>query len=511
MNARAPDGKSPALRAFAAFAGSSEQRYEIVRKIASGGMATVYLGRGVSALGFERPVAIKACHPHLLEAGDRTQVVLEEARIAALIRHPNVVATLDVTLCDGSVMIVMEYVEGLTVAGLVKAAARADRPVPVSIALRIAEDALAGLHAAHELRGDDGRLLGIVHRDVSPQNVIVGIDGFAKLADFGVFKGDTRSARVTATGEVKGKLGYIAPEVYRGEAATRRSDVYALGVVLWELCAGHRLFDEAADAATMQRVLAGSVPALSSLRSDVPYELDAVLARALALDPTDRFATAEDFSRALEALALTTASTRVVARHVREAMPASDAHANAHEVPVAKGDSGSGSGSARIGSIGSSLAPTAGPDDEERTPHELVTPVRAPRSRSSRLRTVTLAVACLGLAALAGSLATLRTTAPASSHAPASAPAPGPAPAPANDSGLDGPQRRAIVERANDSGPDIPQRRANVHPADHSGPDGRPAASASPPRAPTGAAKKRPSAPSVTPHAAPTVFDPAEL
>ena len=490
MNARGPDGKSPALRAFAAFAGSSEQRYEIVRKIASGGMATVYLGRGVSALGFERPVAIKACHPHLLEAGDRTQVVLEEARIAALIRHPNVVATLDVTLCDGSVMIVMEYVEGLTVAGLVKAAARADRPVPVSIALRIAEDALAGLHAAHELRADDGRLLGIVHRDVSPQNVIVGIDGFAKLADFGVFKGDTRSARVTATGEVKGKLGYIAPEVYQGEAATRRSDVYALAVVLWELCAGRRLFDEAADAATMQRVLAGSVPALSSLRSDVPYELDAALARALALDPTDRFATAEGFSRALEALALTTASTRVVAQHVRDAMAASDAHAHAHVA-------------------GSSLAPTAGPDDEDRTPHELVTPVRAPRSRSSRLRTMTLAAACLGLAALAGSLATLRTTSPASSHAPASAPAPGPAPA--HDSGLDGPQRGAVDERADGSGPDSPGQRGIVGRAADSGPDGRPAASASPRGAPMGAAKKRPSAPSATPHAAATVFDPAEL
>ena len=487
MNARGPDGKSPALRALAAFAGSSEQRYEIVRKIASGGMATVYLGRGVSALGFERPVAIKACHPHLLEAGDRTQVVLEEARIAALIRHPNVVATLDVTLCDGSVMIVMEYVEGLTVAGLVKAAARADRPVPVSIALRIAEDALAGLHAAHDLRGEDGRLLGVVHRDVSPQNVIVGIDGFAKLADFGVFKGDTRSARVTATGEVKGKLGYVAPEVYRGEPATRRSDVYALGVVLWELCAGRRLFDEAADAATMQRVLAGSVPALSSLRPDVPYELDAVLARALALDRTDRFATAEDFSRALEALALPTASTRVVAQHVREAMPPASANANANANANAQGVS--------------SLAPTAGPDDEERTPHELVTPVRAPTSRASRLRTVTLAAACLGLAALAGSLATLRTTSPSpSALAPALAPAPAIAPAAisadadANDSGPNRPQNPAIVERANDSGPNR-----------------RPAASASPPRPPTGTSKKRSSAPPATPHTAATVFDPAEL
>ncbi|MDB4933795.1 MAG: serine/threonine protein kinase, partial [Labilithrix sp.] len=341
MNARGESALAEGGRDLR-FAGSSEQRYEIVRKIASGGMATVYLGRGVGALGFERPVAIKACHPHLLDAGppgDRTQSVLDEARIAARIRHPNVVATLDVALHEGSVMIVMEYVEGLTVAALIKAAVRADQPVPVPIALRIVEDALAGLHAAHELRDDDGRALGVVHRDVSPQNVLVGVDGFAKLADFGVFKGESRSARVTASGEVKGKLGYIAPEIYTGEAASRQSDVYAMGVVLWELLAGRRLFDEAADAATMHRVLTGSVPPLSSVRvrSDVPIEIDAVLARALALEPSMRHATAEDLSRALEGLEVKAASARVVARYVREAIAAT---------AVPEGDSRSAAGSA---------------------------------------------------------------------------------------------------------------------------------------------------------------------
>lgn len=493
------------MKALAGFAGSSEQRYEIVRKIAAGGMATVYLGRGIGALGFQRPVAIKACHPHLLDAGDRTQSVLEEARVAALIRHPNVVATLDVALFDDAVMIVMEYVEGLTVAGLVKAAARADAPVPVAVALRIAEDALAGLHAAHQLRGEDGRHLGVVHRDVSPQNVIVGVDGFAKLADFGVFKGDTRSARVTATGEVKGKLGYVAPEVYQGQPATRRSDVYALGVVLWELCAGRRLFDEAADAATMHRVLAGAVPALSSLRPDVPFEVDGVLARALALDPAERFATAEDFSRALEALPVTAASARVVAQHVRGAM---DASANA--------DAGV--------SAGSSLAPTAGPDDEElRTPNELITPARAtrPARPRSRVRSVVLGTACLGLAALAGSLATLRSTGPspaadvrAASQSPAPSAPPGspplasplpPSPLPPSPSAADvrpvDPSPAATAASARrPRGAGLPAR-------------GAASATTSTTRSGGGAgsAGARTSSPSTMPRPAATVFDPAEL
>ncbi len=504
------------MKALAGFAGSSEQRYEIVRKIAAGGMATVYLGRGVGALGFERPVAIKACHPHLLgdEPGDRAQSVLDEARVAALIRHPNVVATLDVTLTDGAVMIVMEYVEGLTVAGLVKAAARDDRVVPASIALRIAEDALAGLHAAHELRGDDGRLLEIVHRDVSPQNVIVGVDGFAKLADFGVFKGDTRTARVTATGEVKGKLGYVAPEVYQGQPATRRSDVYALGVVLWELCAGRRLFDEATDAATMARVLAGAVPALSSLRADLPFELDGVLARALAVDPAERFATAEDFSRALEALPVAAASTRQVAQHVRDAMARGGAGASAG--PSASASAGaSASASAGAGS-GSSLAPTsAAADDELRTPNELVTPVQA--KVRARVRTVAVATACLALAALAGSVATLRSAGSAGSVGPAA----GAAGSRGGATGLvdqvpDRPQDHGIVGASYDSVLDRRPAAAGTTPsasepsASDAGPAtrrGAPARAPVKPRAPAA----RPTNTGSAPRPAATVFDPAEL
>ncbi len=313
--------RSGELRAaLEGFAGASHQRYAIDRKIASGGHATVYLGRGLAPMGFERPVAIKVCHPHLLEGVRRPEALVDEARIAAKIRHPNVVSTLDVVVHDDTVMIVMEYVDGLTAAGLVRAAGRSDRPIPLPIALRVVCDALAGLHAAHELTDDAGKPVGVVHRDVSPQNVLVSTDGHAKLADFGVYKGDGRLAPSTQTGELKGKLGYVAPEVYRGEPVSRLADVYAVGVVLWELLAGRRLFDEATHAGMMHRALEGRVPALASIRDDVPAELDGIIARAMALDPADRYATAEDLARAIESLPISAASSRAVGEHVREAM-----------------------------------------------------------------------------------------------------------------------------------------------------------------------------------------------
>lgn len=293
------------------FAGTSAQRYAVDRKIASGGMATVYLGRALGAHGFERRVAIKACHPHLLDDEARRHALVDEARVAARIRHPNVVATLDVVPRDGSLLIVMEYVEGVTLAELLSN----EEPLPVPVALRIVLDVLAGLDAAHAL--------GVIHRDVSPQNVLVGAPGVAKLADFGVSKSEGRLVASTETGEVKGKLGYVAPEVYRGEPVTPRADVYAVGVVLWEALAGRRLFEGASHASVMQRVLRGTIPPLMAAREDVPMELDAVLARATARDTAGRFAGAEELARALESLAVPPAAPREVARYVRAMMKAS--------------------------------------------------------------------------------------------------------------------------------------------------------------------------------------------
>jgi len=376
---------------------ASAHRYAIDRKIASGGMATVFLGRQLGALGLDRRVAIKVCHPHLLESEHRKDALLDEARIASRVQHPSVVSTLDVVEHDGSIMIVMEYVEGLTVAGLVRAAGRAGTPIPVGIALRVLEHALAGLHAAHEQAGEDGEPLGIVHRDVSPQNVLVGIDGFAKLADFGVSKGASRLAPSTETGELKGKLGYVAPEVYRGEPVTRQADVYGAAVVLWEMLAGRRLFDQPTHAAMMQRVLGGRVPALASERADVPPELDAVLARALAVDTCERFPTAEAMSEALARLgSLPRATARELGAHVRDAMGVEP------------------SGTPQVGLDPFAHEPLARqPLAHELTPSEYVTPVRV----AGRRRTAAsgLAAGALALVAVVG-IAYLRPSTRGASH-----------------------------------------------------------------------------------------------
>lgn len=327
-------------------------RYALVRKIASGGMATVYLGRAPGPRGLERAVAIKVCHPHLLDA-HRRAALLDEARVAARIRHPNVVATLDTVPREGTVWIVMEHVDGLTVAGLVR-----EGGLAFDVALRIALDALAGLEAVHAI--------DIVHRDVSPQNILVGVDGVAKIADFGVFKGGGRVAPSTETGDLKGKLGYVAPEVYRGEPITARVDVYALGVVLWEMLAGRRLFEEDTHAAMMHRALRGWVPPLANLRDDVPAEIDGVLARALAVDPADRFASAADLARALDALPARSASHAQVGERVRLAMPASSPFV----------------------------------DHDSLTPNEYVTPVRPARARPRRLAAAAAATIVIACAAL---------------------------------------------------------------------------------------------------------------
>lgn len=281
-------------------------RYSIHAEIGVGGMATVYLGRLVGAAGFSRVVAIKGLHPHLARSTKFVKAFLDEARLAARIRHPNVISTLDVLTDDSEVLIVMEYVAGATLDEL--------GPPPMSIACGIAWAMLNGLHAAHTTTDEQGQALGIVHRDVSPQNVLVGADGQARVLDFGIAKADHR-LQLTAPGEIKGKPAYMAPEQLVLECSSPRSDIYAAGVLLWELLSGRSLYEGSTESIIRAKMAGDVVPPLSTV-ADVPQSLDAILARALRRNPDERFASAHELAEALEA-AVPLASPREIGDWVR--------------------------------------------------------------------------------------------------------------------------------------------------------------------------------------------------
>jgi eukaryotic-like serine/threonine-protein kinase len=277
-------------------------RYEVMVKVASGGMATVYVGRLSGAVGFSRLVAIKRAHLHLAEDPAFRRLLVAEAKLASRIHHPNVVAVQDVEESDGELLLVMDYVEGASLAQLL--ALSGEDGIPRGVATRVVLDACAGLHAAHTLTGDDGESLGIVHRDVSPHNVLVGVDGVSRIADFGIAKstGHTGSDGHTSTGTLKGKVAYMAPEYVEHGALDRRGDVFALGVVAWELFARRRLFRGGSDIETLRAVASAEVPALAGIDAALA-PLDDVVLTALSRDPDQRFQTALAFSEALETAA----------------------------------------------------------------------------------------------------------------------------------------------------------------------------------------------------------------
>ncbi|WP_437276225.1 protein kinase [Sorangium sp. So ce375] len=292
-------------------------RYESLRAIASGGMATVYLGRALGAGGFERLVALKMMHPHIAAEPEFVAMFLDEARLAARVRHPNVVATFD--LVEDPLFLVMEYIEGPSLHNLLRTCARAKRPIPLGIVLRIFLDVLAGLHAAHELTGGDGEPLHLVHRDVSPQNVLVGIDGIARITDFGVARAETRLVS-TRGNALKGKLAYMAPEQIRAANVDRRSDVYSAGVVLWEMLTEERLFKADNDGALLAQILQGAPTGPRGVVPSVPAALDRICLRALRTDPDDRFPTAAAFAEALEEAAASTTGLAVSSPRAVEAL-----------------------------------------------------------------------------------------------------------------------------------------------------------------------------------------------
>jgi serine/threonine-protein kinase len=277
-------------------------RYRLRFELASGGMATVYLAVARGPAGFGRVFAVKKIHPHLAREREFVDMFLDEARIASLIQHPNVVSVLDFGEADGAHFLAMEYVMGEPLAYVARALPRRAPPrfwyrVP-EIAARIIAEACEGLHAAHETTDVDGLPLGVVHRDVSPHNLVVGYDGTVKVVDFGIAKAKNRIHQ-TQVGMVKGKFAYMSPEQLRGERVDRRSDVWSLGVVLWELVAGRPLFARPMESDTIMAVDRAEVPPLSRYRADVPEDLDAIVAKALARDPRGRYPTARELGVAL--------------------------------------------------------------------------------------------------------------------------------------------------------------------------------------------------------------------
>jgi serine/threonine-protein kinase len=275
-------------------------RYALFGQFAKGGMATVHFGRLDGAGGFSRVVAIKRLLPHLTENEEFIAMLLNEARLAARVRHPNVVPTLDVVASKGDVLLVLEYVHGEALSALCRIQAKQRQEhIPVPIAMRIILDALHGLHAVHEAIDEKGHPLGLIHRDVSPQNIIVGSEGVSRVLDFGVAKAVQRIEE-TASSRLKGKSGYMSPEQIRGERLTRRSDVFSAGIVLWELLTLRRMFSAPSETERMAQIKRGNYTHPIEHRAELGEELDAIVMRALAIDPEARFATMQDLAEALE-------------------------------------------------------------------------------------------------------------------------------------------------------------------------------------------------------------------
>jgi serine/threonine protein kinase len=271
-------------------------KYHLLMELGRGGMGVVHLAMARGPQGFIKLVVLKMLHPELVASDAARRMFLEEARISARLAHPNVVQVYEVIEVDGAPTMVMEYLEGRPLSTVI-----GDDParLPVAMHAHVYRDVLAGLHAAHELRDYDGTPLGLIHRDVSPHNVILLFDGRVKVLDFGIAKA-AGSAIETQTGELKGKLRYMAPEQLRGDRSIdRRADVFSVGVMLWEGLAGRRIWADLSDADVMLRLLNHQIPSLPA-DPRIPAGLARVCAKALSPSCGDRYVTAAAFQRELE-------------------------------------------------------------------------------------------------------------------------------------------------------------------------------------------------------------------
>ncbi len=297
--------------------------YELVENVGRGGMASLYLARRAGARGFVRPVAIKLVHSHLLDDSNFVEMFIDEANVCSRLSHPNIVHVEELVEVDGSLFLVMEFVEGCSLGKLLNFARRQHQRLPVPMAVHIIAKAADGLHAAHEARGDHDEPLELVHRDMSPSNLLLSRRGNVKIIDFGIAKFSSRLHHTRAQ-KLKGKVAYMSPEqVHRGEV-DRRSDIYSLGVVLWETLANRRAYRAKDEVSLLQQVMKRAIPPIESIRDDLPDELVSALNQALQPEPDARYETALEFYRALtmavpEAALVTSKDVGESVRRVMEA------------------------------------------------------------------------------------------------------------------------------------------------------------------------------------------------
>jgi serine/threonine-protein kinase len=275
-----------------------EQRYRVTERLEAGGMAEVFKGEAMSVQGFKKQVAIKRVLPHLAQNKNFISMFLDEARLGARLTHANIVTVFDIGAADNTFFIVMEFIDGCNLKAVIEEHRQQGRRIPVKEAVYIAIETCKGLSFAHEVQDDDGNDLHIVHRDISPPNILISKRGEVKVTDFGLAKATTQLEK-TDPGVVKGKFSYLSPEAALGEPVDMKTDVYATGIVLWEMLAGRRLYLGETDYQTVKLVQQSNVPSLSRINPEVDAELERVIGKALEKDPTKRSQTARDFGDAL--------------------------------------------------------------------------------------------------------------------------------------------------------------------------------------------------------------------
>jgi serine/threonine protein kinase len=277
---------------------AAEQRYRVIDRLEAGGMAEVFRGEALSVQGFKKQVAIKRVLPHLAQNKSFISMFLDEARLGARLNHANIVTVFDIGAADNTYFIVMEYIDGCNLKTIIEQFRQMGRRLPVKESIYIGMETCRGLSYAHELADDEGQALSIVHRDISPPNILLSKRGEIKVTDFGLAKATTQLEK-TDPGVVKGKFSYLSPEAARGEAVDARADIFALGVVLWEMIAGRRLFLGETDYRTVELVQQANIPSLRQLNPEVDADLEEVLLKSLTRDPRERFSSARELGDAL--------------------------------------------------------------------------------------------------------------------------------------------------------------------------------------------------------------------